>query len=57
MSRLLIEYEITDATGTRRASEVHELGLFTTAEMLQTFQEAGPTQITTQEVSPIVAST
>lgn len=41
LSRLLFDYEITDATGTRRASEIHELGLFTTAELLQTFQDAG----------------
>jgi len=41
MSRLHFEYEITDTTGTRRASEVHELGLFTTAELLRTFEEAG----------------
>ena len=41
LSRLLFDYEITDATGTRRASEIHELGLFTTAEMMQTFQDAG----------------
>lgn len=41
LSRLYFEYEITDATGTRRSSEVHELGLFTTAELLRTFQEAG----------------
>jgi len=41
LSRLLFDYEITDAAGTRRASEIHELGLFTTAEMMQTFQDAG----------------
>jgi SAM-dependent methyltransferase len=41
LSRLHFEYEITDATGTRRAREVHELGLFTTAELLRTFQEVG----------------
>ena len=41
LSRLLFEYEISDATGTRCASEVHELGLFTTAELLGTFREAG----------------
>jgi SAM-dependent methyltransferase len=40
-SRLHFDYEITDPTGTRHASEVHELGLFTTAELLQVFQEAG----------------
>ena len=34
-------YEITDATGTRHAKETHELGLFTPAELLQTFQAAG----------------
>ena len=41
LSRLHFEYEITDATGTRRSSEVHELGLFTTAELLATFDEVG----------------
>ena len=41
ISRLHFDYEITDPTGTRHASEVHELGLFTSAELLQTFQEAG----------------
>jgi SAM-dependent methyltransferase len=41
LSRLHFEYEITDATGTRRSSEIHELGLFTTAELLRTFQGAG----------------
>lgn len=41
LSRLHFEYEVTDATDTRRLSEVHELGLFTTAELLQTFQGVG----------------
>jgi SAM-dependent methyltransferase len=41
ISRLHFDYEITDTSGTRRASEVHELGLFTTAQLLRTFQEAG----------------
>jgi SAM-dependent methyltransferase len=41
ISRLYFDYEISDPTGIRRASEVHELGLFTPAELLQTFQEAG----------------
>jgi len=41
ISRLCFDYEITDTTGTRRASEVHELGLFTTDELLRTFQETG----------------
>jgi hypothetical protein len=41
LSGLHFDYEITDATGTRRSSEVHELGLFAAAELLQTFQEAG----------------
>jgi SAM-dependent methyltransferase len=41
LSRLHFDYEIIDATGTRHASEVHELGLFTPAEMLRAFQEAG----------------
>jgi SAM-dependent methyltransferase len=41
ISRLHFDYEIRDPTGTRHASEVHALGLFTTAELLQVFQEAG----------------
>jgi SAM-dependent methyltransferase len=41
ISRLHFDYEITDTTGTRHASEVHELGLFATDELLRTFQEAG----------------
>jgi SAM-dependent methyltransferase len=41
LSRLHFDYDITDATGTRRASEVHEMGLFTTAELIRTFQEVG----------------
>jgi SAM-dependent methyltransferase len=41
LSRLRFDYEITDGTGTRRASEVHELGLFTTPELLETFRRAG----------------
>ena len=34
-------YEIAEPEGTRRASEVHELGLFTTDEMLRSFDAAG----------------
>jgi SAM-dependent methyltransferase len=41
LSRLLFEYEIDDHGDVRRVSEVHELGLFTTAEMMQAFGEAG----------------
>ena len=41
ISRLLFDYEITNGTGTRRASEVHELGLFTTTELLETFRNTG----------------
>ena len=41
ISRLLFDYEITDGNGTRRAHEVHELGLFTTAELLEAFRCAG----------------
>jgi SAM-dependent methyltransferase len=40
LSRLRFDYEITDGMGTRRVSEVHELGLFTTAELMRTFREA-----------------
>jgi SAM-dependent methyltransferase len=41
LSRLLFEYEIDDHREIRRMSEVHELGLFTTEEMMQAFREAG----------------
>jgi SAM-dependent methyltransferase len=41
LSRLSFDYEIADATGTRHASEIHELGLFTTAELAQAFRDAG----------------
>lgn len=41
VSRLLFDYEITDAAGIRHASEVHELGQFTTEEQLQAFHQAG----------------
>ena len=41
LSRLLFDYDITDSHGTRHTSEVHELGLFTPAEMLDAFERAG----------------
>jgi len=41
ISRLYFDYEITEGTGTRRASEVHELGLFTSEEMMGAFDKAG----------------
>src|SRR4029453_197091 len=41
LSRPFFAYEITDASGTRRASEVHELGQFTTEEQVDAFREAG----------------
>lgn len=41
LSRLLFEYEIDDHGVVRRVSEVHELGLFTTEEMMQAFGAAG----------------
>jgi hypothetical protein len=41
ISRLHFDYEISDSTGTRHASELHELGLFTTTELLRTFEDAG----------------
>lgn len=41
MSRLYFDYEIADETGTRVTSEIHELGLFTTEEMLGAFERAG----------------
>lgn len=41
LSRLRFEYLIGSGTGIERASEVHELGLFTTAELRDCFEEAG----------------
>ena len=40
-SRLIFDYEITDAAGTRHAREVHELGLFTNDELVDAFLQAG----------------
>ncbi len=41
VSRLFFDYEITDSSGTRAVSETHELGLFTTSELLDAFRQAG----------------
>jgi SAM-dependent methyltransferase len=41
LSRLLFDYEIEDHGEVRRLSEIHELGLFTTEEMMQAFEHAG----------------
>ena len=41
VSRLVFDYRIESAEGTRHAREVHELGLFTPEEMLAGFQDAG----------------
>jgi len=41
LSRLLFEYEIDDHGVVRHVSEVHELGLFTTEEMMRAFGAAG----------------
>jgi SAM-dependent methyltransferase len=41
LSRIHFDYEITDATGTRHASEVHELGLFSNEELMATFRAVG----------------
>jgi SAM-dependent methyltransferase len=41
LSRLLFDYEIADSRGTRRVSEIHELALYTTSELLQAFRDAG----------------
>ena len=43
MSWIHFDYEITDANGTRKTSEVHELGLFTPDEMLEAFKSVGLT--------------
>ena len=41
LSRLRFDYEIHGPDGVRLASEVHELGLFTTDEMLRSFDSSG----------------
>jgi SAM-dependent methyltransferase len=41
LSRLHFEYMIGRPTGIERATEVHELGLFTTDEMIVCFRQAG----------------
>jgi SAM-dependent methyltransferase len=41
LSRLHFDYEIADGRGVRRVNEVHELGLFTTPELLEAFHDAG----------------
>jgi SAM-dependent methyltransferase len=41
ISRLHFDYTITDGAGTRHVREIHELGLFTTGEMLDVFRRAG----------------
>jgi SAM-dependent methyltransferase len=41
LSELTFEYEITGPEGTSRATEHHELGLFTVEEMLDGFARAG----------------
>lgn len=41
LSRLRFDYTLTDSAGVRHATEIHELGLFTPAEMLAAFAEAG----------------
>lgn len=40
ISRLRFDYDIADASGTRHAIELHELGLFIPEEMLAAFREA-----------------
>jgi len=41
LSRLLFDYTIQDASGTRQTSETHELGLFTPAELMDCFESSG----------------
>lgn len=41
LSTLIFNYRIEDTSGVRVEREVHELGLFTQAEMMASFQEAG----------------
>jgi SAM-dependent methyltransferase len=41
LSRLHFEYEITDSAGTRNMREVHELGVFSRSDLLNTFRAVG----------------
>lgn len=41
VSRIHFEYLIGDSAGLRRASEIHELGLFTRSEMTDAFESVG----------------
>lgn len=41
LSRLFFDYEIEERGTTRSAHEVHELGLFTASEMIDTFRRVG----------------
>ena len=41
LSRLLFDYEIDDHGDVRHIGEVHELGLFTTSELMDAFRAAG----------------
>jgi len=41
LSRLHFDYEITDSGGTRHATEVHELGLFSNEELMDAFRAVG----------------
>ncbi len=41
VSRLRFDYAIEGPDGVRRTTELHELGLFTVAEMLEAFEAAG----------------
>jgi SAM-dependent methyltransferase len=41
ISQIRFDYRISDADGVREVSEVHELGLFTTDELLEAFKSSG----------------
>jgi SAM-dependent methyltransferase len=41
LSRIHFDYRLEDASGVRTAAEVHELGLFTPAEMVAAFEATG----------------
>jgi SAM-dependent methyltransferase len=43
LSRLIFDYQIEDASGIQRAREVHDLGLFSSTEMLDAFEGAALT--------------
>ena len=41
ISRIHFAYRVTEPDGPREAAEIHELGLFTASEMMETFRQSG----------------